>query len=164
MLWERAFHCSDLGRDLVPVIQAFHALDAFRTGIPGPPDPTAPEIAQDYETAAPAPLLLRSWLADHSASLAAGAELEPFAGVPSDLHVTVHGGSSHVARPAAEKELWLCLVDGDAELYSDVSDAPTKLASGGCVVVPPGTPLSLQLGRGAVALSVGFSRLVDGNA
>lgn len=160
-MWERAFHCSDLGRDLVPVIEAFRSSHAYRTGEPAPVDPAAPQIAQDLEAIAPAPLQLLSWLADHAATLAAGASLDPFEGVPTDLHVCVHGGPSHVARAACSADRWLCVLEGEAELYSQLSDEPVKLQAGGALVVPPGTPLSLQLGRGGLALSVGRSRWAE---
>jgi len=32
VLWERYFHCDDLARDLLPVVQAFKASDACKTG------------------------------------------------------------------------------------------------------------------------------------
>jgi hypothetical protein len=158
-LWERSFHCSDLGRDLAPVIQAFRSSHACRTGEPaGPADP---QLAQDLETTAPAPLALRSWMAEHAATLAAGASLDPFEGVTTDLHVCVHGGPSHVARGACSADRWLCVLEGEAELYSQLSDEPVKMHAGGSLVVPPGTPLSLQLGRGGLVLSVGRSRWAE---
>ena len=38
VLWERFFHCGDLGRDLVPVVMAYKASEACRTGKPTPGD------------------------------------------------------------------------------------------------------------------------------
>ena len=34
VLWERYFHCRDLGRDLVPVVTAFRESEECRTGVP----------------------------------------------------------------------------------------------------------------------------------
>ena len=34
ILWERYFHCGDLGKDLVPVVQAYKSSEECKTGVP----------------------------------------------------------------------------------------------------------------------------------
>ena len=106
VLWERYFYCADLGRDLVPVVEAFRASDEFASGVPGPGAVCAePPLVQDVESAPPAPFSLGAWLDDHRAALASGQTLDLFPSVPSDLHVTVSGGASHEAHaPSAHWE------------------------------------------------------------
>ena len=96
VLWEKYFHCADLGRDLVPVVEAFKASDEFASGVPGPRSAIAePPLAQDYATVPPAPFSLQGWLDDHADALASGQSLDLFPGVPTDLHVSVCGGEAH---------------------------------------------------------------------
>lgn len=110
---------------------------------------------------APAPLTLREWLADHAVSLSAGAHLDPFEGVRSDMYVCVHGGPSHIARQSSQTEVWLCQIEGEAHLYSQIDDERLRLTSGDSLIVPAETPFSMELGRGAIALTVGLTRLPE---
>lgn len=63
VLWERYFHCQDLGRDLVPVIQAFRASTECRTGQPtGENVFASPPLEQDTQTEVPPPFSLVEWI------------------------------------------------------------------------------------------------------
>ena len=94
VLWERYFHCGDLGRDLVPVVKAFHASSEAETGVPtGENIVASPPTLQDVETLVPDPFPLKDWIAAHVAELSAGATLKLFENHPD-------GRSTHArARP-----------------------------------------------------------------
>lgn len=61
VLWEQSFHCADLGRDLVPVVEAFKSSDEFKSGLPSgaprAPPPTG-AVIQDEDSEAPVPFSL----------------------------------------------------------------------------------------------------------
>ena len=61
VLWEQSFHCADLGRDLVPVVEAFKSSNEFKSGLPSgaprAPPPTG-AVIQDEDSEAPVPFSL----------------------------------------------------------------------------------------------------------
>lgn len=62
-LYEKWFHCEDLGKDLPPVIKEYFASEQHRTQKPIPgtiPDPSP--IVQDVETVVEAPFSLLEWV------------------------------------------------------------------------------------------------------
>jgi len=77
VLWERYFRCDDLGKDLVPVVQAFKASHECSTGKPSPESVcTSPPLEQDTTTAVPDPIKLSDWVDQHASRLAAGEEID----------------------------------------------------------------------------------------
>lgn len=162
VLWERYFHCADLGRDLVPVVQAFKGSPECASGVPGPDSAVAnPPLTQDTQTVPPAPFSFAKWLDAHAEELGRGESLELFPGVPSDLHVRVTGGASHEAHAASPHETWLHQLVGDATVYQLPPDltldaAPPKqvLSEGSCGIVPAGVPYSIRRDAGTIGLSV----------
>jgi len=86
VLWERYFHCEDLGRDLVPVVQ-------------------------DKTTVVPPPFNLDAWLCSNSAELAAGATLDLFTNHPDrEFRVDMIGGVSE-QHDRSEHDVWLHQVE-----------------------------------------------------
>ena len=170
VLWERYFHCADLGRDLVPVVEAFRASPEFASGVPGPDAVCIdPPLTQDVETVPPPPFSLSQWLQAHAAELARGASVDLFPDVPADLHVRVAGGPAHEALAPSSHETWLHQLRGDATLYQlDGSGSAAQAASeggalaadvreqllpeGSCGVVPAGVPYSIRREAGSYGL------------
>lgn len=106
VLWERFFHCEDLGKELVPLIKAFFASEEFKTRVPQPmpPAPWQP----DAEVTVPPPLPLKDVAVKGSARRlmlhkefvvdAFGPGCGPIAPVPTECWVWVYGaGSAAVA-------------------------------------------------------------------
>ena len=161
VLWERYFHCADLGRDLVPVVEAFRASPEFASGVPGPDAVCIdPPLTQDVETVPPPPFSLSQWLEAHAAELARGASLDLFPGVPTDLHVRVAGGPAHEALAPSSHETWLHQLRGDATLYQLEGSGSARAADvreqllpeGSCGVVPAGVPYSIRREAGTYGL------------
>eukprot|EP00284_Hemiselmis_tepida_P017247 CAMPEP_0174942934 /NCGR_PEP_ID=MMETSP1355-20121228/75413_1 /TAXON_ID=464990 /ORGANISM="Hemiselmis tepida, Strain CCMP443" /LENGTH=224 /DNA_ID=CAMNT_0016190145 /DNA_START=1 /DNA_END=671 /DNA_ORIENTATION=+ len=77
ILWERFFRCDDLGRDLVPVVQAYKASEECATGKPSTGSVCAsPPLQQDMETSVPDPVDLKALLKQHEGLLAGGKEAD----------------------------------------------------------------------------------------
>jgi 3-hydroxyanthranilate 3,4-dioxygenase len=157
VLWERFFHCWDLGRDLVPVVQAYFASDEYKTRVPGAhvlPEAARP-LQQDLTTAVPDPVNLEAWLAAHAAALDAGEALPLFGPAHPDreVAVTVYGGGpagATRARAAWAGDSWVFVLRGMATV-TPAATTPQQLYVHCGGVVPPQTPYSLELAPGALA-------------
>jgi len=65
ILWEKFFHCQDLGRDLVPVVKEFKASEECATGLASASsvlDPLDRPVRQDLMTCVPDPFNLYDWI------------------------------------------------------------------------------------------------------
>ena len=174
VLWERYFYCSDLGRDLVPVVEAFKASDECTTMRPGPNGGrvTNPPLEQDTITMVPPPFSLKAWLEEHEDDLSQGHHLNLFPDtIGSDLHVRVAGGHSHEASIALDHEVWLHQLVGDALVYqctdTTVPDPrhpggrlgltvdgwrEEPLLEGTSAIIPKGTAYSIERKAGCIGL------------
>jgi 3-hydroxyanthranilate 3,4-dioxygenase len=120
VLWERYFHVTDLGKQLVPLITEYFASDEFTTRVPAPM-PAAP-IALDTETVLPAPFALAGRLAAAQTSTLAEKAGEFTAAI-------VAGGA---AAPAVGRECWLWQLAGASEVNGvALATGDTLLAAAG---------------------------------
>merc|ERR1740124_1088589 len=65
VLWERYFHCKDLGKDLAPIVAAFNASEEKATRAPSEAMRrvlASPQLQQDEHTTVPPPFSLQAWL------------------------------------------------------------------------------------------------------
>ena len=103
VLWEQYFHCYDLGRDLVPVVNAFRQSEACRTGKPTADSvPADPPLQQDTTTLAPPPFRLSDWLNDHTEVLNGGGSLDLFEGHPDGDRIAARTTAPICTSPAAQ--------------------------------------------------------------
>jgi 3-hydroxyanthranilate 3,4-dioxygenase len=154
VLWEKYFHCYDLGKDLAPIVAEYNASEEKRTKVPSATSVVAsPPLTQDTTTVVPAPFSLQGWLDAHADELAAGASLNLFEGHPDgEFDVRVVGGAS-VQRPAAWRhETWLHQLRGDAAI--SMSGGTVQLDEGACVVVPGGVEYTVERAAGSLGLVV----------
>lgn len=72
-LWEKWFHCHDLGQQLGPVIKEYFASEQHQTGQPIPGTLASPTpVVLDTQTEVPAPFSLAGWVTDNKGRLAEG--------------------------------------------------------------------------------------------
>eukprot|EP00038_Savillea_parva_P031145 m.83215 g.83215 ORF g.83215 m.83215 type:complete len:325 (-) comp9523_c0_seq1:94-1068(-) len=147
VLWERYFHCGDLGRDLVPVVKAFKASPEAETMVPG--DNVVPDSKRpwqpDMDTAVPDPFPFTSFLEKHRDDLANGQSISLFGDNHPDREFTVLvcGGTikpsmANKNRPVRWKyDTWLYQFRGSARVL--VGETETTLQEGMCAIVPPAT-------------------------
>ena len=154
VLWERYFHCRDLGRDLVPVVTAFRESEECRTGVPTAASVlSSPPLVQDVTTAVPPPFSLARWLEAHSEALEGGGTLDLFEGHPDrEFSVRVAGGAGEQRAQRWKHETFLLQLRGDAALR--VGREETALREGACVVVPAGAEYSVARPAGSRGLVV----------
>eukprot|EP00928_Gymnodinium_smaydae_P040658 TRINITY_DN27556_c0_g3_i1.p1 TRINITY_DN27556_c0_g3~~TRINITY_DN27556_c0_g3_i1.p1 ORF type:complete len:343 (-),score=74.06 TRINITY_DN27556_c0_g3_i1:18-1001(-) len=157
VLYERYFYCDDLGRDLVPVVQAFKASEACRTGRPreGSVPAGPPAVEQDMDTEVPEPFYLKDWLDQHAEELARGAVLNLFEGHPDgEFCVRVAGGESAQLNEVCPNETFLYQLRGQATVELQGSGETIAVTEDGCFVVGAGRTYSVRRPTGSIGLVV----------
>jgi 3-hydroxyanthranilate 3,4-dioxygenase len=171
ILWEKFFHCGDLGRDLVPVVKAFHASAEKAAGRPSAQSVCTEEerpFVVDTTTAVPDPFSLDAWVAAHAEALASGASLDLFnadaaeAGArhpDKEFRVMVCGGAEGgtVSERATNKgDTWIYQLRGAASVSVDDADEinSQQLMEGCGGVVPAGKPYVVSRSAGSVGLVI----------
>lgn len=72
-LWEKYFHCTDLGVQLPPVMKEYFASEEHKTGVPSAASVAAnPPLILDVTTATHTPFPLNKWLDDHAEAIREG--------------------------------------------------------------------------------------------
>lgn len=153
VLWEQYFHCYDLGRDLVPVVNAFRQSEACRTGKPTADSvPADPPLQQDTTTLAPPPFRLSDWLNDHTEVLNGGGSLDLFEGHPDgEFSVRIVGGASKTSS-VWRHETFLYQLSGSAQLHA--AGESLELTEGSCTIVPAKTEYSVVRPHGSRGMVV----------
>jgi 3-hydroxyanthranilate 3,4-dioxygenase len=159
VLWERYFQCFDLGRDLVPVVKAFHASEEKVTRVPGSDVSAVPPVDIDTTTEVPEPFYLRPWIDARRAELDAGAELSLFGDAHPDKEFRVSivgGGSDAWRRPPSVRgmESWVYVHEGEVEVTVDGTEGSTKLTKDMCCIVPAGVGWGMARGSKSVTMVV----------
>eukprot|EP00939_MAST-03C_sp_MAST-3C-sp1_P000540 g540.t1 len=165
ILWEKYFHCYDLGRDLVPVIKEYKTSEEFRTKrSTGRFVERNPPTLIDTATEVPAPFSFAAWAKAHKAEIDSGKVLNLFEGHPDrEFKVLVEGGNCDAPVRRWHHETWLYQVEGTARvsLLSDddvssskSSDERRDLNKGDCCVVPKGRRYRVDRERGSLGIVV----------
>ena len=163
VLWEKYFHCYDLGRDLVPVVKEYHASEEKQTRIPTPGKSVLADDARPFEidtiTEVPDPFDLQNWIATHAVELAAqpaGVDLFGADHPDGEFSVLVATGTD-VTYPAWQGDTWLFQIDGFCEVWINGETNRTnaqQLLKGVGGIVPPNTPFRVTRGEGSVGFVI----------
>eukprot|EP01059_Diplonema_ambulator_P015305 TRINITY_DN26405_c0_g1_i1.p1 TRINITY_DN26405_c0_g1~~TRINITY_DN26405_c0_g1_i1.p1 ORF type:complete len:298 (+),score=94.18 TRINITY_DN26405_c0_g1_i1:34-894(+) len=136
VLYERWFHCTDLGVQLVPVIKDFFASEEFKTRVPSK-DIGAPQLALDTTTTLPAPFSLQAWLDTNAGTL----DTEPLPLFDTEFKVVVYGPQGDFAgSPTAECFVWQ--IAGTSSLFDSATETTTNLKPDDCHVLPAMTAIA----------------------
>ena len=164
VLWERFFKCEDLGKDLVPVVQAFKASEECRTGKPTASSiVTDPPLKQDMDTIVPDPFSLEAWVTAHEDELHAGKSLSLFGPEhpDPDYDIRVVGGppesgeydSGELVEALPRGETWVYQIRGPATL-SVGGGSVSRLDESACCIIPAGQVYAIQRDAGTIGLVV----------
>jgi len=166
VLWERYFHCVDLGKDLAPIVAAFNDSEEKRTRTPTASSVLQPPpLAQDTTTVVPPPFNLDRWIERHSATLDGGVALPLFDNHPDrEFDVRVVGGPGVQHEQRWQHETFLMQLRGDAlidlSLPSPAAATTTystervPLPEGSCFIVPPKCTYTVHREAGSRGLVV----------
>lgn len=156
ILYEKFFHCGDLGRDLVPVVKTYKESEECKTGIPGKnitPEEERP-IKQDFETEVPAPFFLKDWLSMNAEKLAKGELLNLFGDEHPDkeFKIAIAGGPSTQEGHIHVHDTWLYQLKGAAQVT--LKSGTLKLEEGCSVIVKPNTVYDVERDAGSIGMIV----------
>lgn len=157
ILWERYFHCWDLGRDLVPVVNAFKSSKECETGQPTGENIIAdPPVKQDVTTKVPDPFNLNDWLEKNKEALSNGEALNLFGDTHPDkeFKVLVVGGQSKQEKQCWKHDTWLFQVRGTATVSIVGKDEVQVLNEKCCGIIPPNTEYSVVRDEGSIGFVV----------
>ncbi|XP_003473101.1 3-hydroxyanthranilate 3,4-dioxygenase [Cavia porcellus] len=150
VLYEKWFHCKDLGTQLAPIIQEFFRSEQYRTGKPipdqllkKPPFPLNTRSVME-------PMSLKAWLDGHRKELQAGTSLNLF-GDTYETQVVAHGRGSSKG-PGEDVDVWLWQLEGSSVVM--MGGQHLSLAPDDSVLVPAGTSYLWERAQDSVALSV----------
>mmetsp|Transcript_52432 Transcript_52432/g.111729 ORF Transcript_52432/g.111729 Transcript_52432/m.111729 type:complete len:320 (+) Transcript_52432:315-1274(+) len=155
VLYERYFHCADLGRDLVPVVQAYKASEEFQSGVPKEGSiPSEKPFEVDSETEVPDPFVLEDFLEAHKAELAAGGDLNLFKGHPDgETTVRVQGGVSEHSE-TSPYETFLYQLKGQSSILIEGRNGEVELEEQSCFIVDANTKYTIKRKEGSIGLLV----------
>ncbi|EDV25874.1 uncharacterized protein TRIADDRAFT_24699 [Trichoplax adhaerens] len=111
ILYERWFHCEDLGCQLAPIIKEYFASEEYKTGKPGKNSIIQdPVFHPDEETTVKEPFSLKEWIDNNRNTVNKQNELMLFSETECQLRIatncTVKCGSS-------SEEIWIWIYEGN---------------------------------------------------
>jgi len=121
VLFERWFHCDDLGSQLKPIIEEYFASEEHKTGKPGPKsDANQPAWEPDSVTKVESPFNLQDWLDSNRRRIRSSGSLElfPFRRYQSNIAILGLGQGSREIECPTETFLWQ-LEGSSTVIYGD---------------------------------------------
>ncbi|NXU80453.1 3HAO dioxygenase, partial [Oreotrochilus melanogaster] len=117
VLFEKWFHCEDLGTQLIPIIQEFFNSRQHRTGKPNPdellketPFPLNPTYVME-------PFSLQGWLNDHRGEIKQKKSLNMF-GDNFETEVTAYGPGT-TEKSKKNSDIWIWQLEGTSTVTMD---------------------------------------------
>lgn len=157
ILWERYFHCADLGQDLVPVVKAFMSSEERASGRPtGANIVTNPATKADTTTQVPDPFSLADWINAHRTQLETDQSPISLFGAShpdKEFGIVVCGPGRDSGRQPPELERWIYNIEGEASVTVD-GQSEHALSCGSCLVVGGGQEFLIKRRSGCVQLIV----------
>ncbi|XP_006815035.1 3-hydroxyanthranilate 3,4-dioxygenase-like [Saccoglossus kowalevskii] len=150
-LYEKWFHCTDLGTQLVPVINAFFESEQYKTGKPIPEElPDKPPVELDSDVSVEMPFSLRGWIEKNKEEIQSKGYKKIFA--DHYQHSITVWGSGEEKGGSDVAEIWMWQLEGKSELV--VGDEKTKyeVNKDDIVLVPQGWKYTANRGDGSLCL------------
>jgi len=137
ILFERWFHCDDLGSQLKPIIDEFFASEEYKTGQPKHDSvldnpPWVPDSTRSVEQ----PFNLQDWLDKKRRLIRASGEADLFDSNKYQSNIKVLGFGSGLKTLTANSEVFLWQLEGSATLT--VGDQTYRLRGDDTLLVPGG--------------------------
>ncbi|CAB3991681.1 3-hydroxyanthranilate 3,4-dioxygenase-like [Paramuricea clavata] len=149
ILFEKWFHCTDLGKDLVPIVKSFFTSEQHKTGKPIPGTITdKPPFQLDTTTKLHDPFSLRKWVEDNKSEIKEKGCKVLFE--TGQTKITVHGPGDYFTD--GDSETWLWQINGNSNFTCNGVD--TKLVNSDVILVPSGTKYSCKIESDAQIVSV----------
>ncbi|XP_067421159.1 3-hydroxyanthranilate 3,4-dioxygenase isoform X4 [Emydura macquarii macquarii] len=150
VLFERWFHCEDLGTQLIPIIQEFFSSTQYHTGKPNPDDLLKDTPFPLNATRVMDPFSFQIWLNDHHGEINQKLSLTVF-GDNFETEAVVYGrGVSEGSKKNAD--IWIWQLDGTSVVTMD--GKTLSLAAGDSLLIPAQSMYHWKRAEECVALYV----------
>ena len=155
--FERCFHCTDLGRDLVPVAKEYEQFKL--NGNPNTVKCDEKKIVDDIESVVPEPFRLSAWLDERHDLFSQGARIELFPENHPCKELNIVISSLQKERVSATQyEVFILQIKGSAVLdqIDTFSGLPNRmqLDEGACYVLPVDTEWEIGKGEDNITMIV----------
>ncbi|XP_077995264.1 3-hydroxyanthranilate 3,4-dioxygenase-like [Glandiceps talaboti] len=148
-LYEKWFHCTDLGSQLGPVIKAFFASEQCKTGKPIPEElPENPPVDIDLETKVEEPFLLKEWIKKNKEEIDSKGFKQLFGDHYQFTVVAWGPGEETACREHSEVFMWQ--IEGKSELSA--GDNKYEVNKDDIVLVPQGLKYTASRPEGSLCL------------
>ncbi|XP_015270961.1 PREDICTED: 3-hydroxyanthranilate 3,4-dioxygenase [Gekko japonicus] len=150
VLFERWFHCDDLGTQLIPIIQEFFSSKQYQNGKPNPDDLLKETPFPLNDTKVIDPFSLKDWLNDHHVDIQQKKSLRLF----DDNFETevIIFGSGITEEGGKDADIWIWQMEGTSVLTTDGKSL--TLATGDSLLIPVQTKFHWQREEGSIVLHV----------
>lgn len=147
-LWERWFHCKDLGTQLGPIIKSYFSSEEYKTGVPTSENVDKdPPVKVDLETEVSEPFSLKEWIAEHKSDIECGTK-ELFG--KGEFKINVHGEGEQTGE--WQGETWLYQLEGDATVT--VNGETKVISKDDVLLISAGAKYTVKRSKGSIGLSV----------
>ncbi|XP_025059001.1 3-hydroxyanthranilate 3,4-dioxygenase isoform X3 [Alligator sinensis] len=150
VLFERWFHCEDLGVQLTPIIQEFFSSSQYRTGKPNPDELLKVTPFPLNATAVMDPFSFQDWLNDHRKEINQKKSLSIF-GDNFETQAVVHGpGVSEGNQKNAD--IWIWQLESTSAVAMD--GKTLTLTAGDSLLIPAQSTYHWKRSEGCLALYI----------
>ncbi|KAK3715076.1 hypothetical protein QZH41_012135 [Actinostola sp. cb2023] len=137
VLWEKWFHCEDLGTQLGPIIKEYFASEQHKTGVSDPENIwKEPPLEVDTETELNPPFSLKQWLKDNKSDYESGKKA---ISVEGEFKVYIHGAGEEEGHSNGETWLWQMVGTKEGEASVTVDDVTRQLKKNDVIIIPDGS-------------------------
>jgi len=145
--FEKFFHCTDLGKDLAPIAQAYAEFKKGGASIDGQKDGVTEDsvrpIEDNKESVVPDPFNIWGWIAKHADEFATGKSINLFGDDHPDNEFKIFLSSRIEEVIDAEKcEVMVWQLRGEADMKN--GEIVYHLDDGACIVIPEGSSSTLN--------------------
>lgn len=147
-LWEKWFHCEDLGTQLAPIIKEYFSSESFKTGVPDPDNIAKdPPVEVDSTSKVDAPLSLKEWIDGNKSEIECGTK-ELFG--KGEFKINIHGQGEQLGE--WQGETWLYQLEGEACVT--VNGETKDLGKDDVIIIPSGAKYTVKRAKGSIGMSV----------
>ncbi|KAJ8248323.1 hypothetical protein GJAV_G00240790 [Gymnothorax javanicus] len=150
LLFERWFHCTDLGTQLVPVIKEFFNSEQYRTGKPSKDKPFRKPPVSLNGMNMMKPFLFREWVEQHRPQLAGGHPVHVF-GSQFETETLLYG-PGETEKSLQNSDTWIWQLEGASQVTMD--GQVLSLSPGDSLLIPEKSEYQWQRKEGCVALYI----------
>ncbi|NXO95030.1 3HAO dioxygenase, partial [Certhia brachydactyla] len=150
VLFEKWFHCEDLGTQLIPIIQEFFNSRQYKTGKPNPDELLKETPFPLNSTSVMEPFSFSSWLNDHRGEIKQKKSLSMF-GDNFETEVIAYGPGT-TEKSKKNSDIWIWQLEGTSTVAMD--GKTLTLSAGDSLLVRAQTTYSWKRAEDCVALCI----------